>query len=85
MFSKFVRWWWRGRNVTAPTDNRNSFSVRARSLRPSQPSNIRIALLSLLEGEPKHAYELMQRLRRKNCATAALLFPALQRLVDEGL
>jgi len=83
VFLRFVRWWHR-RNVEAPSQN--YFPSPRRAPAPfGRSSNLRIVLLSLLEGQPKHAYELMQLLKGKEGGTAKSLFPALQQLCDEGL
>ena len=53
------------------------------------PGEIRLALLSMLEGGPKHGYELMKELETKSGgiykASAGAVYPALQQLEDEGL
>ena len=53
------------------------------------PGEIRLALLSMLEGAPKHGYELMKELETKSGgiykASAGAVYPALQQLEDEGL
>jgi DNA-binding PadR family transcriptional regulator len=53
------------------------------------PGEIRLALLSMLEGGPKHGYELMKELETKSGgiykASAGAIYPALQQLEDEGL
>ena len=41
--------------------------------------------MSLLEGDPMHADELMTQLQGKAGGTARSLFPALRILCDEGL
>ena len=49
----------------------------------------RLALLSLLEDEPAHGYELMKRLEERSGgmyqASAGTVYPVLQQLEDEGL
>jgi len=53
------------------------------------PGEVRLALLSLLEGGPKHGYELMKELEARSGgmyrASAGAVYPALQQLEDEGL
>ena len=53
------------------------------------PGEIRLALLSMLEGGAKHGYELMKELETKSGgiykASAGAIYPALQQLEDEGL
>ncbi|HWZ79596.1 MAG TPA: PadR family transcriptional regulator [Candidatus Sulfotelmatobacter sp.] len=53
------------------------------------PGEIRLALLSMLESGPKHGYELMKELETKSGgiykASAGAIYPALQRLEDEGM
>jgi DNA-binding PadR family transcriptional regulator len=50
---------------------------------------VRLALLSLLEDEPAHGYELMKRLEERSGglyrASAGTIYPVLQQLEDEGL
>jgi DNA-binding PadR family transcriptional regulator len=50
---------------------------------------VRLALLSLLEDEPAHGYELMKRLEERSGgmyrASAGTVYPVLQQLEDEGL
>lgn len=50
---------------------------------------VRLALLSLLEDDPAHGYELMKRLEERSGglykASAGTVYPVLQQLVDEGL
>ncbi|HSH75494.1 MAG TPA: PadR family transcriptional regulator [Longimicrobiales bacterium] len=50
---------------------------------------VRLALLSLLDGEPAHGYELMKRLEERSGgmyrASAGTVYPVLQQLEDEGL
>lgn len=50
---------------------------------------VRLALLSLLQDEPAHGYELMKRLEERSGglykASAGTVYPVLQQLVDEGL
>lgn len=50
---------------------------------------VRLALLSLLEDEPAHGYELMKRLEERSggmyTASAGTVYPVLQQLEDEGL
>jgi len=53
------------------------------------PGEVRLALLSLLEQDPKHGYELMKDLEARSGgiyrASAGAVYPALQQLEDEGL
>jgi DNA-binding PadR family transcriptional regulator len=53
------------------------------------PGEIRLALLSMLEGGSKHGYELMKELETKSGgiykASAGAIYPALQQLEDEEL
>lgn len=50
---------------------------------------VRLALLSLLDDEPAHGYELMNRLEERSGgmyrASAGTVYPVLQQLDDEGL
>ncbi len=50
---------------------------------------VRIALLSLIDDEPAHGYELMKRLEERSGgmykASAGTVYPVLQQLEDEGL
>ncbi|MDH3269973.1 MAG: PadR family transcriptional regulator [Gemmatimonadota bacterium] len=50
---------------------------------------VRLALLSLLQDEPAHGYELMKRLEERSGgmykASAGTVYPVLQQLEDEGL
>jgi DNA-binding PadR family transcriptional regulator len=50
---------------------------------------VRLALLSLLEQEPKHGYQLMKELEERSGglyrASAGTIYPTLQLLEDEGL
>jgi DNA-binding PadR family transcriptional regulator len=50
---------------------------------------VRIALLSLLQDQPSHGYELMKRLEERSGgmykASAGSVYPVLQQLEDEGL
>jgi len=49
---------------------------------------VRLALLSLLENEPKHGYQLMKDLEDRSGglyrASAGTIYPTLQLLEDEG-
>jgi hypothetical protein len=53
------------------------------------PGEVRLALLSLLSGGPKHGYDLMKRLEARSGgmykASAGTVYPTLQQLEDEGL
>jgi DNA-binding PadR family transcriptional regulator len=50
---------------------------------------VRLALLSLLEEEPRHGYELMKQLEERSGgmyrASAGTVYPTLAQLQDEGL
>ncbi|RPJ85366.1 MAG: PadR family transcriptional regulator, partial [Acidobacteria bacterium] len=50
---------------------------------------VRLGLLSLLEQEPKHGYQLMKELEERSGgfyrASAGTIYPTLQMLEDEGL
>ena len=50
---------------------------------------VRLALLSLIEDEPAHGYELMKRLEERSGgmyrASAGTIYPVLQLMQDEGL
>jgi len=50
---------------------------------------VRLALISLLQDEPAHGYELMKRLEERSGgmyrASAGTVYPVLQQLEDEGL
>ena len=50
---------------------------------------VRLALLSLLQDEPAHGYELIKRLEERSGgmyrASAGTVYPVLQQLEDEGL
>ena len=50
---------------------------------------VRMALLSLIDDEPAHGYELMKRLEERSGgmykASAGTVYPVLQQLEDEGL
>ena len=82
--------WWRGA-VGAPFMG-GGFPWGGRGGRWGRffgPGEIRLALLSMLEGGPKHGYELMKELESKSGgiykASAGAIYPALQQLEDEGL
>ena len=53
------------------------------------PGEVRLALLSLIAGGPKHGYELMRQLEERSGgvyrASAGTVYPTLQQLEDEGL
>lgn len=53
------------------------------------PGEVRLALLSLLEGGGRHGYELMKALEERSGglyrASAGTVYPTLQQLEDEGL
>ena len=84
MFLELVKWW-RGRKAAprAGDYRRTRPQLRSRHLRHSKL--FRTALLSLLRGKPKHAYEIMELRKGKEGCTAKSLYPVLQRLCDEGL
>jgi DNA-binding PadR family transcriptional regulator len=50
---------------------------------------VRLALLSLLESEPKHGYQLIKDMEERSGglyrASAGVVYPTLQQLEDEGL
>src|SRR5215470_11211577 len=81
--------WWRG-GVAAPfVGGGFPWGRGGRWGRFFGPGEIRLALLSMLEGGPKHGYELMKELETKSGgiykASAGAIYPALQQLEDEGL
>ena len=84
MFFELVKWL-RGRGATPPLRAYFQNRPRLRSMYFLRRSEIRRALLSLLSSRPRHAYELMERLEGKEGGAAKSLYPALQRLCDEGL
>jgi DNA-binding PadR family transcriptional regulator len=53
------------------------------------PGEVRLALLSLMSGGPRHGYELMKQLEERSGgiyrASAGTVYPTLQQLEDEGL
>ncbi len=53
------------------------------------PGEVRLALLSLLEEQPRHGYELMKGLEARSNhtyrASAGTIYPTLQQLEDEAL
>src|SRR5580658_1154009 len=82
--------WWRG-GLAAPFMG-GGFPWGGRGGRWGRffgPGEIRLALLSMLEGGPKHGYELMKELETKSGgiykASAGAIYPALQQIEDEGL
>jgi DNA-binding PadR family transcriptional regulator len=84
MFFELAKWWCGGFSRPSIRD----YLRARRGFRLSyfrQPSGIRITLLSLLKGRPKRFHELMRRLKGREGGTAKTLYPALQRLCDEGL
>ena len=81
--------WWRG-GMAAPFMGGGFPGGRGgRWGRFFGPGEVRLALLSMLEGGPKHGYELMKELEAKSGgiykASAGAVYPALQQLEDEGL
>lgn len=54
-----------------------------------ESGEIRLALLSLLAGEPKHGYQLMKEMQERSSgayrASAGSVYPTLQQLEDEEL
>lgn len=54
-----------------------------------RPGEVRLALLSLLEEQAGHGYDLMRRLEKRSGghykASAGTVYPVLQQLEDEGL
>jgi DNA-binding PadR family transcriptional regulator len=81
--------WWRG-GLAAPFMGTGlPWGRGGRWGRFFGPGEIRLALLSMIEGGPKHGYELMKELESKSGgiykASAGAIYPALQQLEDEGL
>jgi len=81
--------WWRG-GVAAPFMGGGfPWGRGGRWGRFFGPGEIRLALLSMLEGGPKHGYELMKELEQKSGgvykASAGAIYPALQQLEDESM
>ena len=68
---------------------RHGFGFMAGAGRFFGPGEVRLALLSLLAGEPMHGYQLMRRLEERSGgiyrASAGTVYPTLQQLEDEGL
>ena len=82
MSSRLLRRW---RATNAARQIRNYFlSARRLAELASRPSNIRTSVMSLLKDQPRHPYELLQKLGRSG-GRAKSLFPILQSLCDEGL
>jgi DNA-binding PadR family transcriptional regulator len=81
--------WWRGGMATPFMGGGFPWGRGFRWGRFFGPGEIRLALLSMLEGGPKHGYELMKELETKSGgvykASAGAIYPALQQLEDEGL
>jgi DNA-binding PadR family transcriptional regulator len=82
--------WWRGGFATPFMGGGFPWGGRGgRWGRFFGPGEIRLALLSMLEGGPKHGYELMKELETKSGgiykASAGAIYPALQQIEDEGL
>ena len=82
--------WWRGGFATPFMGGGFPWGGRGgRWGRFFGPGEIRLALLSMLEGGPKHGYELMKELETKSGgiykASAGAIYPALQQLEDEGM
>ena len=63
--------------------------VAARQRLVGPAAEVRLALLSLIDEEPAHGYELMKRLEERSGgmykASAGTVYPVLQQLEDEGL
>lgn len=81
--------WWRGGMATPFMGGGFPWGRGFRWGRFFGPGEIRLALLSMLEGGPKHGYELMKELETKSGgvykASAGAIYPALQQLEDEGM
>ncbi len=81
--------WWRGGLATPFMGAGFPWGRGGRWGRFFGPGQIRLALLSMLEGGPKHGYELMKELEAKSGgiykASAGAIYPALQQLEDEEL
>ena len=81
--------WWRGGLATPFMGGGFPWGRGGRWGRFFGPGEIRLALLSMLEGGSKHGYELMKELETKSGgiykASAGAIYPALQQLEDEGL
>ena len=81
--------WWRGGIATPFMGGGFPWGRGGRWGRFFGPGEIRLALLSMLEGGPKHGYELMKELETKSGgiykASAGAIYPALQQLEDEGM
>ncbi|HZC22179.1 MAG TPA: PadR family transcriptional regulator [Candidatus Binatia bacterium] len=81
--------WWRGGMGSAFIGGGFPWGRGGRWGRFFGPGEIRLALLSMLEGGPKHGYELMKELETKSGgiykASAGAIYPALQQLEDEGM
>jgi DNA-binding PadR family transcriptional regulator len=81
--------WWRGGMAAPFMGGGFPWGRGGRWGRFFGPGEIRLALLSLLESDSKHGYELMKELESKSGgiykASAGAIYPALQQLEDEGL
>ena len=82
--------WWRGGGMATPFMGGGfPWGRGCRWGRFFGPGEIRLALLSMLEGGPKHGYELIKELESKSGgiykASAGAIYPALQQLEDEGM
>lgn len=81
--------WWKGAVATPFMGGSFPWGRGGRWGRFFGPGEIRLALLSMLEGGPKHGYELMKELETKSGgiykASAGSIYPALQQLEDEGM
>ena len=81
--------WWRGAMGSQFIGGGFPWGRGGRWGRFFGPGEIRLALLSMLEGGPKHGYELMKELETKSGgiykASAGAIYPALQQLEDEGM
>src|SRR5579863_1218930 len=81
--------WWRGGMAAPFMGGGFPWGRGGRWGRFFGPGEIRLALLSLLESDSKHGYELMKELETKSGgiykASAGAIYPALQQLEDEGM
>lgn len=81
--------WWRGAVASPFIGGGFPWGRGGRWGRFFGPGEIRLAILSMLEGGPKHGYELMKELETKSGgiykASAGAIYPALQQLEDEGM
>jgi DNA-binding PadR family transcriptional regulator len=81
--------WLFGWDLDTGTRQRGRRPGRGSGRRFFRQGEVRLALLSLLEDEPGHGYELMKRLEERSGglyqASAGTVYPVLQQLEDEGL